>query len=80
MPVVLRVDGFKFFFFADEGSEPLHVHVEKGDSAAKFWPTPVRLSQNYGMKAPELSKVRKILELNEKMIEGKWNEFSSRKK
>ena len=61
MPVVLRVDGFKFFFFADEGSEPPHVHVEKGDSAAKFWLTPVRLSQNYGMKAPELSKVRRFL-------------------
>ena len=80
MPVVLRVDGFKFFYFADEGDEPVHVHVEKGDAAAKFWLKPVRLSQNYGMKAPELSKIRKMIELNEKMIEEKWNEFRSRKK
>ena len=80
MPVILRVDGFKFFFFADEGNEPVHVNIEKGDGAAKFWMKPVRLARNYGMKASELSKVRKIVEKNEKLIEGKWIEFSKRKK
>jgi hypothetical protein len=28
VPVVLRVGGFKFFFFSDEGNEPVHIHVE----------------------------------------------------
>jgi hypothetical protein len=80
MPVILRVEGFKFFFFSDEGNEPPHVHVEKGDSAAKFWIKPVRLAKNFGMKASELAKVRRIIEANEKLVEEKWFEFSSRKK
>ncbi len=80
MPVILRVDGFKFFFFSDEGNEPIHIHVEKGDGAAKFWMNPVRLAKNFGMKPVDLSRVRSILEENEKLIEEKWNEFNSRKK
>lgn len=40
----------------------------------------VRLASNYGMKEAELSKIRRILEQNEKTIEEKWNEFDSRKK
>ena len=80
MPVVLRVDGFKFFFFANEGMEPMHGHVEKGDGAAKFWLKPTRLAQNYGLRAGELSKARRIIDDNEKLLVGKWNEFSRRKK
>ena len=80
MPVVLRVDGFKFFFFANEGMEPMHVHVEKGDGAAKFWLKPIRLSQNYGLRAQELSKARRIIDENENLLVGKWNEFSRKKK
>jgi hypothetical protein len=34
MPTVLVVDGFRFFFFSNEGFEPPHIHVEKGDSHA----------------------------------------------
>ncbi|MBE0499452.1 MAG: DUF4160 domain-containing protein [Campylobacterales bacterium] len=28
MPTVLRINGFRFFFFSDEHL-PLHIHVEK---------------------------------------------------
>lgn len=80
MPVILRVDGFKFFFFANEGNEPMHIHVEKGEGAAKYWLKPVRLARNYGLKAFELSRARRIIEENERLIEEKWHEFSSRKK
>ena len=27
MPSVLRVSGFRFFFFSNEGNEPPHIHV-----------------------------------------------------
>lgn len=37
MPVVLRVNGFKFFFYqADVANEPAHVHVAKDGNEAKF--------------------------------------------
>ena len=42
MPV-FRKNGFKFFFYANEGDprEPVHVHVEKNDIGANFWVKPV---------------------------------------
>ncbi|NLE29049.1 MAG: DUF4160 domain-containing protein [Phycisphaerae bacterium] len=37
MPTVFRVGKYRFFFFSGEGNEPAHIHVESGDSYAKFW-------------------------------------------
>ena len=37
MPTVLVIEGFRFFFFSNEGFEPPHIHVEKGDGHAKWW-------------------------------------------
>jgi hypothetical protein len=39
MPVVLRVQSFVFRFFANEGTEPPHIHVDKGGATAKIWLT-----------------------------------------
>jgi hypothetical protein len=41
MPTVLRVEGFRFFFYSKEGNEPAHVHVEHQENRAKFWLFPV---------------------------------------
>jgi hypothetical protein len=43
MPTVLRIGAYRFFFFAGDKSEPLHVYVERDDNLAKFWLDPVRL-------------------------------------
>ena len=36
MPTVLMIKGFRFFFYAEEGNEPVHVHVAKGDGEGKI--------------------------------------------
>jgi len=64
MPVVFFQDGFKFFFFSNEGDprEPIHIHVRKDAKLAKFWLRPaVRLDDSYGFSARELPKSRKLL-------------------
>ena len=43
MPTVLRVGSFRFFFYAGDGGEPPHIHVERDDCEAKFWLDPMRL-------------------------------------
>ena len=48
MPTILVVEGFRFYFFSNEGTEPAHVHVEKGDGTAKFWLQPVELVHSDG--------------------------------
>jgi hypothetical protein len=37
VPTVLRWNGYRFFFFSNEGAEPPHIHVDKGGATAKFW-------------------------------------------
>jgi hypothetical protein len=40
-PTVLRVKGYRFFFFSLEGHGPPHIHVESAERFAKFWLGPV---------------------------------------
>lgn len=37
MPTILMMLGWRFFFYANEGNEPIHVHCQKGDGEGKFW-------------------------------------------
>ena len=37
MPEVFREFGFVFFFYANEGNEPIHVHCQRGDTECKYW-------------------------------------------
>jgi len=37
MPTILRERGYRFFFCADDRSEPRHVHVQREAHTAKFW-------------------------------------------
>lgn len=73
MPTILRIKGFRFFFFSLEGNEPPHVHIEQDDKVAKFWLSPYK-----ALRSHELTGVRAImLEHREKFLE-KWNEHFSR--
>ena len=63
MPTVLRVSGFRFFFYSLEGSEPPHIHVEHGDNIAKFWLVPVAVAESRGFRLHELNRVREDRQL-----------------
>ena len=80
MPTILTEDGFRLYFYANEGMEPKHVHVQHGGEAAKFWIEPVVLAKNKGMNASELKRAAKIVSKHESLIAEKWDEFHSKKK
>ena len=75
MPTIFIIDGFRFFFFSNEGNEPIHTHVEKAEKYAKFWMKPISLAYNYRFNRVELNRIHKILENHRKEIEEKWNEY-----
>ena len=78
MPTVLRAGPFRFFFYAGDGSEPPHVHVERDDCEAKFWLDPVRLERSRGFPRTEINRIRDVIEDHrEQLLEG-WNEFFGR--
>ena len=81
MPTILRVNGFRFFFYSEEGNEPIHIHVDFAGKRAKFWVRPdVILASNLGLKASEIRKAKDIIVKYVSLIEEKWNEYDFRRK
>ncbi|MBU4272019.1 MAG: DUF4160 domain-containing protein [Planctomycetes bacterium] len=74
MPTILRVHGYRFFFFTREGSEPPHIHIENAGNYAKYWIRPVRLARNRGFLSRHLRMIRSLVEEYETLFEEKWNE------
>ncbi|MFH1387659.1 MAG: DUF4160 domain-containing protein [bacterium] len=77
MPTLFVINGYRFFFFSNEGNEPKHVHIEKAGKYAKFWLDPIILAVNYGFNSPELKLIEELVENKKKEIEVKWNEYFS---
>jgi hypothetical protein len=78
MPTVHREDGFVFFFYAEEGNEPPHVHVDKGDGTAKIWLQTLRLAWTEGMKVGEVRHAMRIARQQRTKLLEAWNEFFTR--
>jgi hypothetical protein len=73
MPTVLRVHGFRFFFYSMEGSEPPHIHVEHGDKVAKFWIDPVSLAESHGFRTHEVNRLRALVIQHRLAFLEAWN-------
>ncbi len=75
MPTILRIDGYRFYFYSHEPNEPPHVHVDKAGATAKIWLTPVGLARNIGFRGRELSAVLKYVTAHrDALLEG-WHDF-----
>ncbi len=75
MPTVFRIDGYRFFFWSNENTEPPHVHVEKGGGHAKFWLKDGKLVSSSGFKPADLRRIRAILIENMDTISEQWNAY-----
>ena len=75
MPAVLRVRGYRFFFFSLEGREPPHIHVAQAERYAKFWLGPVTLARNKGFQSRELTELRRLVEEHRELFVERWDEY-----
>ena len=75
MPTILRVRGFRFFFFSLDGVEPPHIHVEQAERVAKYWLDPIVLAKSRGFRSSELTEIHAIIKSNEQLFLEKWNEY-----
>ena len=81
MPSILIENGYRFFFFSNEGNplEPCHIHVRKHGALAKYWiGEKVMLADNIGFSAKELREIESIIISNTNLIKEAWNGFSSK--
>jgi hypothetical protein len=77
VPTILRSGKYRFFFFSNEGGEPRHIHVESGDSYAKFWLEPLDLAKSVGYKDIELAEIRRMIQANIILLKASWDAYFS---
>jgi hypothetical protein len=71
-PTVLRVRGYRFYFFSREEVRP-HVHVQHATGEAKIWLQPrVEAAQNYGLSAKRLATALRLVEEHYDRINAAW--------
>lgn len=75
MPTLLNLDGFKFFFYANE-HEPKHIHVMRSDGFAKVELENLKVVQSY-LKPKDLKQALNIIKENKDNFERIWNEWFS---
>ena len=75
MPVILRVHGYKFFFYeADVAYEPPHVHVTKEGNDAKLRLDPIRVARAGRLRKSDLRDIQRIVEDNLQFLLNAWNQ------
>ena len=79
MPVVLRIKGYKFWFYQADLDEPPHVHVGKGRNEAKYWIDPIAVARSGRFKEHELNQIERILAKNRDEILRVWREEDSKR-
>ena len=62
MPVILRIRGYRFWFYEADLEEPPHVHVGKDGKEAKYWLEPIALAKTRRFRDHELNQIEKIIQ------------------
>ena len=77
MPTILFILGWRFFFYANEGNEPIHIHCRKADKECKYWLDTegfgLEEAYAYQMNNKDRRQVKKIIYENFELIEQEWN-------
>jgi len=78
MPVVFRYQGYKFFFYSNEGNplESAHIHVRLAGKEVKFWLSPeVSVARNNGFDARTMRVLLELVEQKQGMFKEQWHEY-----
>ena len=83
MPTILMILGWRFFFYADERNEPIHVHCRKGDAEAKYWLDVEQFgaieAHSFNMSPSDKRTVRRIIFEHFDYIVAEWDRFQEKK-
>ncbi len=82
MPTVLFVQGWRLFFYSNEGNESMHVHAVKGDAECKYWLQPdifdIVEEFEYNCSPRLRREVRRIIFEHFDRISAAWQEYFGR--
>ena len=84
MPTILLIRGWRFFFYANEANEPIHIHCRKGEKECKYWLDREKFDLeeafSYGTTGRDTREVKKIIFEYFEFIESEWKKFQARKR
>lgn len=77
MPRVFSYGGLDYFFYSNEGREPMHIHVRRGDASspdavAKYWLIPVQEAYRDGFSAKESREIQRVIKARVAHIRRAW--------
>ncbi len=75
MPTVLRIDGFRFYFFSHEPNEPPHIHVDKAGATLKAWLDPVAFARSRGFRPHEIDEIMVMVAEHRVRLLEVWHEY-----
>jgi hypothetical protein len=75
MPTLLRVSGYRFYFYSHEPNEPPHIHIDKSGASAKYWLENVSLARNLGYSSRELRLLHDLVLKHRTEFLEAWNEY-----
>jgi len=79
MPTILVIFGWRLFFYANEGNEPIHVHCRKGGMESKYWLNSetyeLEEAFSFNLSSKDRREIRKIIFEHFDYIEEQWDEF-----
>jgi len=74
MPTVMRLGGFRFYFYSHEPNEPPHIHIDRGEATIKVWLQPIEVAKIRGFRAHEIAGIVAMVEDNEVKLLEAWHE------
>lgn len=72
MVTLLKVEGFKFYFWTQESFEPANFHVSKGAASAKWWLDPLREAWSKGLSDEDKARVTELATANAEKWLAEW--------
>jgi hypothetical protein len=75
VPTIFRKGPYRFFFYAGDRNEPMHVHVERDDKVAKFWLEPIRLHTSGGFSRIEITRIQNLVHSHADDVKEAWNAY-----
>lgn len=75
MPTILRKGPYRFFFYAGDRDEPMHIHIERDDKVAKFWLEPIRLCSSGGFSRAEIGRIQEVVRTHANDLKEAWHAY-----
>ena len=84
MPTILLIHGWRFFFYANQANEPIHIHCRKAEKECKYWLDRenfyVQEAFSYRMTGKDTKDVKRIIFEYFEYIEREWDKFAEKKR